>query len=257
MGATSTYLSVVIPAYNEEKRIAATLEALAVEIPRPYHPYEVIVVNDGSGDRTAAVVERLQRTMPHLSLINLERNCGKGRAVTVGMLAAEGTYTVFMDADLSTPLTELPRIMAGLEAGWDVAIGSRALPESVIEIHQPLFREWMGKIFNRFVRWLVIPHILDTQCGFKGFRREAARAIFSRLATTRFGFDVEVLLWAQHLGLGMREVPIRWRNAPHSRVSPITDSWEMFWTLIRLKQSFQRRIRECPKPYPPLELVGK
>lgn len=251
------YLSVVIPAYNEEKRIAATLEALAVGIPSRFYPYEVIVVNDGSGDRTAAEVTRLQQEMPNLSLINLEQNCGKGRAVAVGMLAAQGEYLLFMDADLSTPLTEVPGMMHWLESGWDLAIGSRALPQSVIEVHQPLFREWMGKIFNRLVRWLVIPGVLDTQCGFKGFRREAAEIIFSHLATARFGFDVEVLLWARHWGFTVKEVPIRWRNAPYSRVSPLGDSWEMFWTLVRLKRRFQRQVMLYRGTLPLFELARK
>lgn len=242
-------LSIVIPAYNEEKRLGASLQEIQSFLPNYFEQTEVIVVNDGSSDRTSQVAKAfLQESGAHrLMLIELPRNCGKGAAVKAGVERATGDYILFMDADLSTPLSEISKVISVLENGKDIAIGSRAIESSNILEHQPFYRETMGKLFNLFVKLLVIDGISDTQCGFKAFRREVAREIFNRLQTARFGFDVEVLLWAKVLGYTIEEVGVTWVNSPHSRVSPIRDSLEMLWSLFRIRRQVYEAFKQSQK----------
>lgn len=237
-------ISIVIPAFNEEKRIEASLREVALFLPKHFQDWEVIVVDDGSADRTADIVRRFEHKSPnsHLTLEALPENMGKGAAVKHGVMQAKGNVILFMDADLSTPLTEIAKVMAALEQGADVAIGSRGQPDSNIVQHQPFYRETMGKIFNRIVRWLVMDGIRDTQCGFKAFRHQAAKEIFSRVETSHFGFDVEVLLWAKKLGFSVKEVGVTWINSPNSRVSPIKDALKMLIGLFAIKKSVSERF---------------
>ncbi len=231
-------LSIVVPAYNEEQRIGASLQELQAFLPKHFEQTEVIVVNDGSSDKTSQVVKAFEafEGKHRLTLIELDKNQGKGAAVKTGVERATGDFILFMDADLSTPLSEISKVLLPLQAGKDVVIGSRAVKTSNILERQPFYRESMGKMFNLLVRLLVINGISDTQCGFKAFRREAAKEIFNRLQTMRFGFDVEVLLWAKVLGYSVEEVGVTWINSPHSRVSPIRDSLEMLWSLFQIKR---------------------
>ncbi|MFN3639089.1 MAG: dolichyl-phosphate beta-glucosyltransferase [Chloroherpetonaceae bacterium] len=238
-------ISIIIPAFNEEKRIEASLQEVTLFLPKHFLDWEVIVVDDGSMDRTAEIVRRFEHTSPNsrLTLEILPENMGKGAAVKHGVMQAKGKIILFMDADLSTPLTEIAKVVEALEQGADVAIGSRGQPDSNIVRHQPFYRETMGKIFNRIVRMLVIDGIRDTQCGFKAFRHQVAKEIFARVETTHFGFDVEVLLWARKLGFSVKEVGVTWINSPNSRVSPIKDSLKMLVGLFAIKRKVNARFK--------------
>jgi dolichyl-phosphate beta-glucosyltransferase len=228
------YLSVIIPAYNEAQRIGNTLHAIHAYLQRQPYSAEIIVVDDGSQDGTASLVRAFDTTPPICMLQN-DRNRGKGFSVRRGFLHARGEYLLFSDADLSTPIEEVETLLAALYESCDIAIGSRALPGSRVEVHQPWYRENMGRLFNLFVQALAVSGIHDTQCGFKCFRREAARAICQRMTTERFGFDVEMLYLARRLGYRVREVPVVWRNSPQSRVRVWQDSIAMINELLRIR----------------------
>ncbi len=212
-------LTVVIPAFNEETRLPASLEALAAFVAARAEPVslEVIVVDDGSTDRTAErAAETGRRLGLDVAVLVHERNRGKGAAVRTGALAAKGETILVSDADFSTPVGEWEKLVA---SGAPVAIGSRAVDESLVKERQPFYRVAMGKLFNRLVRLLAVPGIRDTQCGFKLFSREAARAVFLLATVDRFAWDVEVLLLARKLGFAIAEVPVLWFNSPDSRVT--------------------------------------
>lgn len=228
-------LSVVVPAYNEARRLPATLVAMRDYLDANEPEYEVIVVDDGSTDSTAAVVTAAAASWPQLSLLEQKPNQGKGAAVRAGMLQANGDLRLLSDADLSTPMTELPKLRARISGKTTVAIGSRALRDSRIEIHQPRRRELMGRTYNVMLRTLVLPGLRDTQCGFKLFTAEAAVACFEPLRTPRFGFDAEVLLRARKRGWRIAEVPVVWSHAEDSRVSALRDSVGTFVDLLALR----------------------
>ncbi len=235
-------LSVVIPAYDEEKRLPGSLAALSAYLAaRPSRlDVEILVVDDGSRDRTSASAEEAaERHGLSLTLLGGEVNRGKGYAVRMGALAARGDLVLVSDADFSTPIHEWERLRA---AGAPVAIGSRALDESLVRERQPLLRVAMGKLFNRLVRLLVLPDIHDTQCGFKLFTREAAQAVFSRATVDRFAWDVEALLIARRLGYTIAEVPVLWFNSPSSRVS-LRRGAEAYLDLLKIR----RRVDEAMK----------
>ncbi len=212
-------LTIVIPAYNEEERLPASLGAVSAYLAaRPSAPrVEVLVVDDGSSDATASRAEDAGRRHGlDVRVLRLPQNRGKGFAVRTGCLEAAGRLILVSDADFSTPIYEWEKLAS---ANAPVAIGSRALDESLVKEHQSIGRRAMGKLFNRIVRLLVVPGIRDTQCGFKLFTREAARAIFSRARVDRFAFDVEALALARGLGYPIAEVPVLWFNSPDSRVT--------------------------------------
>jgi dolichyl-phosphate beta-glucosyltransferase len=239
-----TSISIVIPAFNEQKRLPATLEAvLAYLSGRAWSSWEVIVVDDGSGDETAAVAERFAAGHPGVRLLRNPGNKGKGFAVRHGMLEARGDWILFTDADLSAPIGELDKLLATAEEkGAAVVIGSRALDRSLIDVHQSLFRETAGRIFN-FWMWLFtgLP-FWDTQCGFKLFSRTAARGIFTRQRIERFGFDVESLFLARKLGYKTIEVPVRWAHSEGTKVSMLRDSLRMFSDLIEIRCNQMRGL---------------
>ena len=225
-------LSLIIPAYNESDRIGASLEkSLDWAAGQPFD-VEILVVDDGSRDATVDVVRGY--VGDGLRLLAQPRNMGKGAAVRRGMLEARGRNRIFTDADFSTPITESVRVLAELER-FDVVIGSRALDASFIKEHQPWYRESMGKAFNLLVQAVAVPGIHDTQCGFKGFRAEAAEAIFSRTKIDGFGFDVEVLYIARRLGYSIKEIPVEWYNDPRSTLNPVSDSLKMFRELLMVR----------------------
>jgi len=225
----------VIPAYNEALRLPQTLVRVREYLDAAGEEYEVIVVDDGSADDTVPLAEREAATWPQLSVIRLGANRGKGAAVRAGMLAATGEHRAFSDADLSTPIEELPRLREHLTGVCQVAIASRALPSSRIDVHQPGRRESMGRMYNRMLRTVALPGLHDTQCGFKVFTALAAVACFEPLKTLRFGFDAEVLLRARRHGWTVAEVPVRWAHREDSRVSPFRDSFRTLAELIRLR----------------------
>lgn len=207
-------LSIVVPALNEEDRLPRTLARIASHLGRRGGAYEVLVVDDGSRDGTAARAEAAGATV-----LRNEANRGKGFAVRRGMLAARGARRLMTDADLSTPIEELDRLYARMDEGHDVVVGSRALPGSRIEVRQRWYRENMGRLFNLFVRALAVPGLRDTQCGFKLFSAAAARDVFSAARLDGFSFDVEALFLARKKGYRIAEVPVLWRNDAASRVS--------------------------------------
>jgi len=228
-------LSLVVPAYNEAFRLPGALEQICAHFDAAGEEYEVIVVDDGSEDGTAKEAERSREGWPQLSVARLPVNLGKGAAVREGMLRARGDQRAFSDADLSAPLDELPRLRARLVGDCHVAIASRGLPDSNIEVHQPLPRELAGKTYNRLLRLLVLPGIFDSQCGLKVFTAPAAVSCFTPLRTTRFGFDAEVLVRARRQGCSIAEVPVRWRHVEASRVSAGRDAPRMLFDLLRLR----------------------
>jgi len=222
-------LSVVVPALDEEDRLPRTLEHIASHLARRGGDYEVLVVDDGSRDATAARAEAAGATV-----LRNETNRGKGFAVRRGMLAARGARRLMTDADLSTPIEELDRLCARMDEGHDVVVGSRALPASRIEVRQPWYRENMGRLFNLFVRALAVPGVRDTQCGFKLFSAAAARDVFSAARLDGFSFDVEALFLARRKGYRIAEVPVRWRNDAASRVS-LWHGFLAFPDLLRIR----------------------
>lgn len=218
------YFSLVIPAYNEEGRIGDTLRHVQEYLSGQSYDWEVIVVSDGSSDRTVEVV---RTGYPWALLETYARNRGKGYAVRTGMQAASGQYRVFYDADASTPIEEVEKLWPRFEGGADIVIGSRAMPESDVQAHQAWYRENMGRTFNVILRALRLTRFRDTQCGFKGFSAAACEVVFPRQTVYGFGFDVELLYIAAKHGLRVEQVPIRWRNSRRTTVNPITDSARM------------------------------
>lgn len=214
-------LSIVIPAYNEEKRLPLTLETVLRYLDRQTFSFvEILVVDDGSRDGTAVLVERVAARDPRLRLLRNPGNRGKGYSVRHGMLEGQGEYILFTDADLSSPIEELVKLRDAVEREKAaVAIGSRALDRSLVGVHQPFFREASGRFFNLAMRLVTGLPFRDTQCGFKLFQREAAREIFARQTLDGFGFDVEALYLAQLLGYRVVEVPVRWNDVEGTKVS--------------------------------------
>jgi dolichyl-phosphate beta-glucosyltransferase len=229
------HLSIVIPAYNEEARIGQSLEKIIAYFQNSKCDYEIIIVNDGSDDRTAEVARSYFDGPVRGTILNNKMNTGKGYSVKKGMLTAKGRYILFSDTDLSTPIQEVEKLFQALHAGCDIAIGSRALPSSKVSVHQKWYRETGGRIFNKVVQMLTLPGIKDTQCGFKCFSREAAQKVFPRQKLEGWSFDVEILYIARRLGLLIREVPVEWRNSFDSRVSFLKDGLRMVMDLIKIR----------------------
>ena len=220
-------LSIVIPAFNEEQRLPTTLEKLANYIREKRPDTEVIVVDDGSTDKTAETAGAWTGKIGRLRVVSNGRNRGKGFSVRHGSLEATGEVILFTDADLSAPIDEGEKLLAAL-ASHDVAIGSRAVDRSLIEVHESVFREFAGIIFNKIVRVILRLPFVDTQCGFKAFRRERCLIIFEQQTIERFGFDPELLYLARHHGLSIIEVPVRWAHSPATKVNMVRDSVQMF-----------------------------
>ncbi|HOQ49575.1 MAG TPA: glycosyltransferase family 2 protein [Candidatus Kapabacteria bacterium] len=225
-------LSVIIPAYNEEARLGNTLSLITQYLRNTNLNYEIIVSDDGSRDRTKEVA----RSFEEVKVIGDGINYGKGAAVRRGMLAANGEYRLFTDADLSTPIYEIEKLKKFLKDGYDVCIGSRAVDYKLIRKHQPFYREFMGKTFNKIVQLLVVKGIKDTQCGFKCFREKAAVDIFSRAKINGFSFDVEILYLAQKLNYKIKEVGVEWYNDERTTVDPIKDSTKMFAEILKIRR---------------------
>jgi dolichyl-phosphate beta-glucosyltransferase len=236
-------LSIVIPAYNEELRLPDTLTAIGkfLRNAAEWSSAEVLVVDDGSCDGTAAVVESYSARDPQVRLLRNPGNRGKGYAVRHGVLAARGDWVLFSDADLSTPISELEKLTAAIcKSNAQVAIGSRALDRSLIQVHQSALRENAGRLFNLLMRAATGLPFWDTQCGFKLFCRDAARRVFSRQRIDGFGFDAEALFIARKLGYRMVEVPVRWAHMEGTKVSMLRDSARMFTDLFRIRANWLR-----------------
>jgi dolichyl-phosphate beta-glucosyltransferase len=218
-------LSVIIPAFNEEKRLPASLTQLQTYLAGCDYGAEVIVVDNGSVDRTAEVVREAIARWPELRLLQT-RERGKGRAVREGLLAAEGTYSFYCDADFSMPIEEIARFLPPQLADVELAIGTREGP-GARRVGEPLHRHLMGRAFNALVRRFALPGIQDSQCGFKCVRADIGRQLATLLSIDGWGFDVELLTIARLWGCHIVEVPIRWHYAPSSRINPVLDSWRM------------------------------
>jgi dolichyl-phosphate beta-glucosyltransferase len=214
-------LSVIIPAYNEEKRLPKTLETIDAYLSRQTYAYEILVVNDGSKDGTAAIVRGLTPVIQNLRLIDNKENHGKGYVVRQGMLEVKGEYRLFTDADNSTSIDQVEKIWPELENGFEVVIGSRGIQGAVIGVGQPWYRRLMGEMGNIVIQVIAgLWGIKDTQCGFKAFSAKAANEIFSRCKVCQWGFDVEALVLAKKLGFKIKEIPVVWENDVDSRVGP-------------------------------------
>jgi dolichyl-phosphate beta-glucosyltransferase len=238
-------LSIVIPCYNEATRLPRSLPVIQEYLRNSGLTYEILVVDDGSKDGTVAYVEAESAKDPSLRLLRYGQNHGKGFAVRYGMLRARGQWVLFTDADLSTPIGELDRFLPFLEKGYDVVIASRALPESRLEVHQPWYRERLGRLMNRLIRSVSGLKFSDTQCGFKLFTRRAAQDVFENVTVETWMFDVEALVIAMKLGCPIVDVPVTWINSDESRVS-WTHTFRVFRELlhIRLHWFGRRPVRQ-------------
>jgi dolichyl-phosphate beta-glucosyltransferase len=234
--ASIPQISIVIPAYNEASRIIPTLDILRQYLGENDCCVEVIVVDDGSVDATAAVVERFSTQWNLVRLIQNPGNCGKGFSVKYGALQAKGEIVLFTDADLSAPISEMPKLIDPiLEGKCDVSFGSRALNRSLIGVHQSNLREFSGRIFNIFVQALTGLNFKDTQCGFKAFRREATIPVFQQQTIADFGFDPEILYIAKKRGLRLQEIPVQWNHVEGTTVRFLKDSLKMFFDLVLIR----------------------
>ncbi|MBA3260564.1 MAG: glycosyltransferase family 2 protein [Gemmatimonadales bacterium] len=228
-------LSIVVPAYNEQDRLAPTIQAYLGHCRDRQLAIELIVVDDGSLDATSALVESMSAEYPEIRLIRLAENRGKGYAVRTGVVNARGRLVLFADADGATPISELGRLEAAIQAGADVAIGSRALLGGGVRVKARLYRRLMGRAFHLLVETLTVRDIKDTQCGFKLFRGPVAHDLFSRMRMTGFSFDVEVLMMAQRRGYRIAEVPVNWVHQPGSKVNLAVDSMRMVRDLFIIR----------------------
>ncbi len=228
-------LSVVIPCYNEEQRLPRTIEQVERFLDERKADYELILVDDGSADGTRQVMDAAAERRASVRIEALPHNRGKGRALAVGVEAARGDEILVTDADLSTPIEELDKLQAALNGGAGVAIASRGLRASRVEVSQPIYRVLMGKGFNLIVQAVLLPGIWDTQCGFKLFRGDVAHRVFTHLTTDGFGYDPEVLYRARKQGVKIAEVPVVWRNSAPTKVSPIKSSLDMLTHVVRLR----------------------
>jgi len=226
--------SVIVPAYNEKNRIRKTLVAIDNYFRHKPLTRQIIVVDDGSIDDTTVVVEGLRKEINDLSVIRCHPNRGKGHAIKIGVELSLGKYILFMDADNSTPIEELERFYPLLKKN-QVVIGSRYLPDSKIVVRQPRLRVIIGRLANMLIQCFILDGVKDTQCGFKAFHHDAAKAIFRRMKVDRFGFDIEALAIARLFNFSVKETPVSWYNSPESRVRPVKDAFRTFKDLIYIK----------------------
>ncbi len=234
------YLSLIIPAYNEAERIDISLEKIINYLEKQPYSYEILLVDDGSSDKT---IELASKYKPKINIIGYENNRGKGAAVKYGMLNANGQFCVFSDADLSTPIYELEKLFEQFQKyDCDIVIGNRANNPSLIKVHQPFYREFMGKTFNKIVKLFVLKGITDTQCGFKGFKKEIANVIFSETKIEGFGFDVEILYLASKSNYKINQISVEWYNDERSKIAPIKDSFNMFKDILRIKKIHKNTV---------------
>jgi dolichyl-phosphate beta-glucosyltransferase len=248
--------SIIVPAYNESGRIGATLEQILDHVQRQNWSAEVVVVDDGSSDDTLQVAGRLASGHPAVRILQNPGNQGKGYSVRNGMLHAQGKILLFTDADLSSPISEAAKLFAALEAGADVAIGSRWLDPSLQFQRQSWKRQLLSRLYNLFLRMVLGFPYRDTQCGFKAFTRQAAEQIFPWQRVTRWGFDPEILYLAHRMGLHVVEVPVRWGHEEGSKIHPLRDGARMAWDTFRIRWyalTGKYRLDPKPSPKPPAE----
>jgi glycosyltransferase involved in cell wall biosynthesis len=244
----SASLSVVIPAYNEAARLGKSLRAVVDYLRQNFPDGELIVVDDGSSDETAALARQDFQDAGDLrtSVISYKSNLGKGRAVRLGLLAARSEVALFSDADLSTPITEAPKLVEPILSGeFDLTFGSRALNRELIGVHQSWRREQGGRVFNLVVRLATGMPFWDTQCGFKAFRMSVCRPLIEAATVDRFGFDVELLYLGFRAGLHLKEIPVRWDNNEGSKVTLFSDSFKMVNEVNLIRQQARRGVYDA------------
>ncbi len=240
MEETQPLASIIIPAWNEERRMPNSLDRITAFVrQQPYH-IEVIVVDDGSDDQTAAIVEEFSREHPFITLIRNPHG-GKGAAVKAGVVHGQGQYLIISDTDLAVPIEELSKFLPPNLDGYDLAIASREAKGST-RINEPYYRHLMGRVYNLLVRLVAVPGIQDTQCGFKAFRREVARNIFPFQTIEGWGFDVEILFIAQRFGYEIVEVPVTWYYGQRSKIRPIHDTIGMIQDLVQVRRNARKGL---------------
>jgi len=228
-------ISIVIPAYNEAQRLPNCLSQLISYCQNSSRQYEIIVVDEGSNDNTSEVANQSVSKCNFLKIFRLEENLGKGNAVKYGLLKARGKIALFMDADASTPASEIERNLHYFDEGYDIVVGSRVLKDKDSHLKMRWHRKLMGKIFNFCVRSLLAIKIRDTQCGFKMMKKETIEPIFSKMKIEGYGFDLELLFLAKQLGFNIKEAPISWHHVDGSKVNLIRDSLKMFVNIIQIR----------------------
>lgn len=228
-------ISLIIPAFNEEKRLGNSLNKLSEFLKERPEEFEVIIVDDGSTDKTLEVANNFAKSLPDFSIIKLEENLGKGAAVNAGFNAAKYDIVVFTDADFSTPISEIDKVISVINDGFDIAVGSRELDPTTVKKHQNFLRELMGKAFNLLVQTVAVRGIKDTQCGFKAFYKPTTKKVFDKQIIKGFGFDVELLFLARKLGLKFVEVPVLWYNDERSSVSPFKHSLITLYEIFKIR----------------------
>ncbi len=228
-------LSVVVPAYNEAARLPAALAVVVPWLEENRPSFELILVDDGSTDGTLGCMRHWAECHSRIRIVAQARNRGKGRALAEGVKVSLGRRVLVSDTDFSTPITDLPKLEEALDAGADVAIGSRAVPGSMIEVRQPVYRVLGGRALNFFIQALALPGIHDSQCGFKLFGGDLARDVFGRLRIDGFAYDVEVLWRARQTGCRVVEVPVRWAHKEDSRVSPFRHSVQILADIVQMR----------------------
>jgi dolichyl-phosphate beta-glucosyltransferase len=241
-------LSIVIPAYNEELRLLPTLNRLEAFLRAQALSYEIVVVDDGSRDGTAALVERTAETMANLRLVRQSPNRGKGAAVRVGMLAASGQIRVMCDADGSMPADQLTALLAPIVAGKAaIAIGSRYAPGARTATPQPRYRVLWSRLCNKVIQRTLVPGVRDTQCGFKAFTADAARELFAVARIDGWAFDLEVLALARRRGIEIAEVGVEWQDDARSRVNPWADMWKVIREALTIRRNLRHGVYELPR----------
>ncbi len=246
-----TNLSIIVPAYNEQIRLGKSVGKILDYIKKENLSAELIVVDDGSSDSTAEIAEKACAEFPDIEtkVIRYKDNRGKGFAVKTGLLEGKSKIALFSDADLSTPISELPKLIEPIENGeFDVTFGSRALDRNLIGIRQPWRREQGGKVFNLIVRTLTGLPFWDTQCGFKAFNMNKFRPLLDVMTIDRFGFDVEFLYVADYHGLQLQEIPVRWDHCEGTTVSVFRDSQRMFNEVRQIRKNAKRGVYDKIKP---------
>ena len=238
-------ISIIVPAYEEQARLGNSIRRILAYVEREKISAELVVVDDGSKDKTAEIAETVAREFPDVTtkVIRYEANRGKGYAVKTGLLAASADIAVFSDADLSTPIEELPKLVEPIRAGeYDVTFGSRALDRTLIGTHQPWRREQGGKVINLIIKTMSGLPFADTQCGFKAFNMKKFRPLLETMTIDRFGFDVEFLFVAARHKLRLKEIPVRWNNVEGSKVSVVRDTRRMFTELNQIRHNAKKGV---------------
>jgi len=242
-------LSIVVPAYNEEQRLPPTLDRLHAFLAAQPLRYEIVVVDDGSKDKTCEVVEAAMTRIPHLRLVRQLPNAGKGAAVRRGMLAATGQIRVMCDADCSMPPEQLPRLLAPIiDCKAEIAIGSRYAEGAKTDVKQPTYRVLWSRLCNQVIQRSLVPGIRDTQCGFKAFTAEAARDLFKRATINGWAFDLEILALALRRGFVVEEVGVEWKDDNRSRINPLSDMWKVIREALTIRRNLKKGLYNTPLP---------